>query len=63
MGYKERKAEEGTIDKQELKIKSIMELKDWEYTRKTGKEIFAVKSEFEYQLLPIVHFLRINSLQ
>lgn len=30
---------------------------------KTGKEIFAVESEFEYQLLLVSHLLRINSLQ
>lgn len=33
-----------------------MKLKDWEYTRKTGKEIFAEESGFEYQLFPISHF-------
>jgi hypothetical protein len=53
--YKERNAEESAVDKQELKIEFIMETEDWEYTRKTGKDIFAVQSEFEYQLLPVSH--------
>lgn len=53
--YKERNAEEGEVDKQELKIEFIMESEDWEFTRKTGKEIFAVESDFEYQLLPVSH--------
>ena len=35
--YKERNAEEGEVDKQELKIEFIMESEDWEFTRKTGK--------------------------
>jgi hypothetical protein len=53
--YKERNAEESAVNKQELKIEFIMETEDWEYTRKTGKNIFAVQSEFEYQLLPVSH--------
>jgi hypothetical protein len=53
--YKERNAEESAVDKQELKIEFIMETEDWEYTRKTGNDIFAVQSEFEYQLLPVSH--------
>lgn len=57
LSYKERNAEEGAVDKQELKIEFIMEPEDWEYTRKTGKEIFAVESDFEYQLLPVSHLL------
>lgn len=52
---KERNVEDGAVDKQELKIEFIMELEDWEYTRKTGKEIFAVESEFDYQLLSVSH--------
>lgn len=55
LSYKERNAEEGVVDKQELKIEFIMESEDWEHIRKTGKDIFAVESEFEYQLLPISH--------
>ena len=55
MSYKERNAEESAVDKQELKIEFIMESEDWEYTRKTGKDIFAVESGFEYQLLPVSH--------
>lgn len=66
--YKERNAEEGEVDKQELKIEFIMESEDWEFTRKTGKEIFAVESDFEYQLLPVSHlfadkFTTINKLE
>jgi hypothetical protein len=55
LSNKERNTAEGTIDKQELKIEFIMETEDWEYTRKTGENIFAVESEFEYQLLPVSH--------
>lgn len=55
LSNKERNVEEGTIDKQELKIEFIMETEVWEYTRKTGENIFAVQSEFEYQLLPVSH--------
>lgn len=55
LSNKERNTSEGTIDKQELKIEFIMETEDWEYTRKTGENIFAVQSEFEYQLLPVSH--------
>lgn len=53
--YKERNKEESAVDKQELKIEFIMETEDWEYTRKTGADIFAVQSDFEYQLLPVSH--------
>lgn len=53
--YKERNKEESAADKQELKIEFIMETEDWEYTRKTGEDIFAVQSDFEYQLLPVSH--------
>ena len=55
LSNKERNTSEGTIDKQELKIEFIMENEDCEYTRKTGENIFAVQSEFEYQLLPVSH--------
>lgn len=55
LSNKERNAVEGAIDKQELKIEFIMETEDWEYTRKTGENIFAVQSEFQYQLLSVSH--------
>jgi hypothetical protein len=55
LNYKERNAEESAVNKQELKIEFIMETEYWEYTRKTGNDIFAVQSEFEYQLLPVSH--------
>lgn len=57
LSNKERNTEEVTIDKQELKIEFIMEAEDCEYTRKTGENIFAVQSEFEYQLLSASHLL------
>ncbi len=55
LSNKERNVAEGIVDKQELKIEFIMDTEDWEFTRKTGENIFAVKSSFEYQLLPISH--------
>lgn len=55
LSNKESNAAEGTIDKQELKIEFIMDTEDWEFTRKTGENIFAVQSSFEYQLLPVSH--------
>lgn len=55
LSNKERNAAEGTVDKQELKIEFIMDTEDWEFTRKTGENIFAVQSYFEYQLLPVSH--------
>ena len=55
LSNKERNAAEGTVDKQELKIEFIMDTEDWEFTRKTGENIFAVQSSFEYQLLPVSH--------
>ena len=55
LNYKERNTEESAVDKQELKIEFIIEPEDWEYIRKTGKEIFAMESEFEYQLLSVSH--------
>lgn len=54
---KERYAKTETAGSQELKIEFIMETEDWEYTRKTGENIFAVQSRFEYQLLPVSHLL------
>ena len=53
--YKERNAKENAADSQELKVEFIMETEDWEYTRKTGADLFAVQSEFEYQVLPVSH--------
>lgn len=55
LSNKERNVAEGTVDKQELKIEFIMDTEDWEFTRKTGENIFAVQSSFEYQLLPVSH--------
>lgn len=55
LSNKERNVTEDVVDKQELKIEFIMETEDWKYTRKTGDNIFAVQSKFEYQLLPVSH--------
>ena len=55
LSNKERNVTGDEIDKQELKIEFIMETEDWKYTKKTGENIFAVQSEFEYQLLPVSH--------
>ena len=41
------------IDYQEIKIEFIQEDRKAEYIRKTGCNIFAVDSPFEYQILPI----------
>jgi predicted nucleotidyltransferase component of viral defense system len=55
LSNKERNVTGDEIDKQELKIEFIMETEDWKYTKKTGENIFAVQSEFKYQLLPVSH--------
>lgn len=52
---KERNVKEGSPEFQELKIEFIMESEKWEFTRKTGENIFAVDSKWEYQILPISH--------
>lgn len=38
---------------QELKIEFIFQKDKWKYTKKTGEHIFAVNSNWEYQILPI----------
>lgn len=38
---------------QELKLEFLIVPEKWEYTRKTGENIFAVQSVFEYQILPV----------
>ena len=40
---------------QEIKIEFIQEDRMSEHIRKTGNDIFAVSSAFEYQVLPISH--------
>lgn len=52
---RERHVSDGEQKKQELKIEFIMEQKKWEYTKMTGRNIFAVDSLWEYQVLPISH--------
>lgn len=50
---KERNAEDEKSEVQELKIEFIMEPDKWDYTKRTGENIFAVDSRWEYQILPV----------
>lgn len=49
----ERNIKEEEIPHQELKIEFILQPKKWEFEKRTGENIFAVKSKWEYQLLPL----------
>lgn len=49
----ERQKFDSDIQSQELKIEFIMSDKKREFTQKSGKDIFAVKSNYEYQVLPL----------
>lgn len=49
----ERRANSGEIPHQELKIEFIMREEKLECQKRTGKNIFAVNSKFEYQILPL----------
>lgn len=51
----ERNMKEDEIPHQELKIEFILQPDKWEYEKKTGKNIFAVESNWEYQILPLNH--------
>lgn len=51
----ERNVEEEKIPHQELKIEFILQPEKWEFERRTGENIFAVNSKWEYQLLPLNH--------
>ena len=49
---------EGNMDResipyQELKIEFILQPEKWEYERRTGENIFAVNSSWNYQILPL----------
>lgn len=49
----ERRADKRDMSHQELKIEFIICSEELEYQKKTGENIFAVKSNCEYQLLPL----------
>lgn len=45
--------ERESIPYQELKIEFILQPEKWEYERRTGENIFAVNSSWNYQILPL----------
>ena len=49
----ERNMERESIHYQELKIEFILQPEKWEYERRTGENIFAVNSSWNYQILPL----------
>ncbi len=49
----ERNVKEEEIPHQELKIEFILYPEKWEFEKRTGENIFAVDSKWEYQLLPL----------
>ncbi|MBO5237858.1 MAG: nucleotidyl transferase AbiEii/AbiGii toxin family protein [Lachnospiraceae bacterium] len=49
----ERNVKEEGCPQQELKIEFILQPEKWEFEKRTGENIFAVKSNWEYQLLPL----------
>ncbi len=51
----ERNMKEEEVPHQELKIEFILQPEQWEYEKRTGKNIFAVESPWEYQILPLSH--------
>ncbi len=51
----ERNVKEEEIPHQELKIEFILQPDKWEYEKRTGENIFAVESQWEYQILPLSH--------
>ena len=51
----ERNVKEEGIPHQELKIEFILQPEKWEYEKRTGENIFAVNSKWEYQILPLSH--------
>lgn len=50
---KELRATEEEIAKQEVKVEFIIQNESIEYVKAKGNNIFAVNSEFEYQILPL----------
>ncbi len=51
----ERNVKEDNIPHQELKIEFMLCSEKLDFEKKTGENIFAVDSEWEYQLLPLNH--------
>lgn len=49
----ERNVREEEIPHQELKIEFILQSEKWKFEKRSGENIFAVKSKWEYQLLPL----------
>ena len=49
----ERNMDTESIPYQELKIEFILQPEKWEYERRTGENIFAVNSSWNYQILPL----------
>lgn len=49
----ERNMNRESIPYQELKIEFILQPEKWEYERRTGENIFAVNSSWNYQILPL----------
>ena len=49
----ERNMERESIPYQELKIEFILQPEKWEYERRTGENVFAVNSSWNYQILPL----------
>ena len=49
----ERNVKEKEVPHQELKIEFILQSEKWESEKRTGENIFAVNSKWEYQLLPL----------
>lgn len=49
----EHNMERESIPYQELKIEFILQPEKWEYERRTGENIFAVNSSWNYQILPL----------
>lgn len=49
----ERNMDRESILYQELKIEFILQPEKWEYERRTGENIFAVNSSWNYQILPL----------
>ena len=49
----ERNMDRESIPYQELKIEFILQPEKWEYERRTGENIFAVNSSWNYRILPL----------
>lgn len=51
----ERNVKVEGVPHQEVKIEFILQREKWEFEKKTGENIFAVNSKWEYQVLPLSH--------